>query len=338
MAQKEKSKGIKQKVMDRLADLEHTLEKVYAKLVTERKWFVVTSAAITDFWEKKLYYFTGHFTYNALLAMLAMLFAATAVVGLVLRADPSLQGKIRDALQAVIPVIGGTPSDLTKTMVDNSTVVGIIGIFGLLWTGTKIYGALEQGLCMIWGVKKRTFVKRKVLGFLLICAAGTIVIISIVVQLAFAAVWGWLVGQEGFWYSAGTTILRPLMGLAVNFALFLFIYQVIPPVKQTLRWSAIGAAVSAAIFLALQYILAFYFGSISNIPSVYGSMATVVVMTIWLHLTGMVLFLGAEIIHAIYDEEMVEEHKQRALPRLFIKREAADDEGAETVGSSDDNH
>jgi len=319
---KKKADHIKGRTDERLIDLEHTAGTVYTKLVTERKWFVVLSAAVTDFWQKRLYYYTGHFTYNALLAVLAMLFALTAVLGLIVRAYPSLQNELRDAIKAIIPVIGGTPAATTKAIMDNTTVVGIIGFFGLLWTGTKIFGSLEYGFCQVWDIKKRSYAKGKVLGLAMIAIAGVIVIVSIVVQLAFAAVWGWMVGKNGGWYTAGTVVLRPILGLAVNFALFLFIYQVIPPIEQKIKRSAVGAIISAAVFLGLQYLLAFYFGSISNLPSVYGSVATIIVLTIWLHLTGMVVFLGAEVIHAIYDEDMVERHKQEARLPSFRKRPA----------------
>ncbi|MHB8895644.1 MAG: YihY/virulence factor BrkB family protein [Candidatus Geothermincolia bacterium] len=338
MVLKNSVEKIARRTNEDLEKLEHTADAIYSKLVTERKWFVVLSAAVVDFWERKLYYYTGHFTYNALLAVVALFFALTAVVGLVLRAHPSLQGDMREAVKAIIPVIGGTPAEATKSMVANTAVVGVIGFLGLLWTGTKIFGSLEYGFCQIWGIKRRKYVKGKVLGFLLIAVAGVIVILSIIVQFAFAAVWGWMVGTEGFWYSAGTFVIRPLIGLAVNFALFLFIYQVIPPIKQALRRSAVGAIISAAFFLALQYLLAFYFGSISNLPSVYGSVATIVVLAIWLHITGMIIFLGAEIIHAIYDEDMVEEHKQKTrLPKHFRPADE-DDVSPGQVRNSADKH
>jgi membrane protein len=308
---------------NRMVSLEHRADRLYASLVTERKWFVVLSAAVNDFWEKKLYYYTGHFTYSAFLALLAMFFALTAVVGIVLRAYPNAQPEIRDAVKGVIPIIGGTPSQAVTTMVDNAALVGVIGFFGLLWTGTKVFGALEYGFCLIWGCTKRTFVRRKVLGFMLIAAAGAIVIVSIIIQVGFSKVWGSLVGTEGFWFSAGKDVLKPIVGFAVNFALFAFIYQVIPPVRQEFKRSAVGAAVSAVLFLGLQYVLALYFGSISKMSSVYGSISTFVVLMTWLHITGMVIFMGAEIIHAIYDEDMVEKYKSEAKVEQFFKGRAA---------------
>ncbi len=335
MAIKKTAEFAKNEALARLRDLEEAAGTVYSKLVTERRWFTVTSAALVDFWEKRLYYYAGHFTYNALLAMLAMLLALTAVVGIVLRADPHLQGDIRKATEAIIPVIGGTPSEVTRAMVANSTVVGIVGFFGLLWTGSKLFGAIEYGFCIIWDTKKRAYLKRKTMGLLMIFLAGVIVILSVVIQLAFAAAWGWMVGRQGFWYSAGTFVLKPLIGITVNFALFLFIYQVIPPVRQTVKRSAVGAAVSAVVFVVLQYLLAFYFGSISKLPSVYGSLATIVVLVVWLHLTGMVIFLGAEIIHALYDEQMVEGHTRKTLSSLF-KYTTANPEVPEPSGSPAD--
>jgi len=327
---KETTARMRERSLTRAYAFERAAETIYARLVRERRWFVVISAAVSDFWEKKMYYFTGYFTYNAFLAFLALVIAVSAIVGFIARTWPNTESQIKSAMSSMIPIFGGTPKQATDAIIQYRNVIGVIGFIALLWTGTKIFGSLEWGFCQIWGSKRRKFARGKLVGLVMITCIGVVFIISLCVQFAFAAVWGWLVGKEGAAFTTGTTIVKPLIALGVNFLLFWFIYQVVPTVKQSLKRSAVGALVSAVFFLAVQYVLAYYFGHISNLPSVYGSVTTVVVLILWLHITGMIIFFGAEIIHALSDEELLESHRQSArLPRLFKHRaeESADATG-----------
>lgn len=309
---------IKQRTLNNLAALEHTADTVYSKLVTERRWFVVLSAAVSEFFAKKMYYYTGYFTYNAFLAVVALLVAMSATVGLILHAYPSLQGKFSESLRGIAPVLGGSSGQALKSMVNYRNVIGFIGLIGLLWTATRIFGALEWGFCRIWESKRRSFARGKLLGLVMGMCVGLIFFLSVLTLFAFTALWGWMVGKTGTAFTVGSTLLRPVIGLGINFLLFLFIYQFVPTTKQRLRRSAVGAIITGAIFLAVQYLLGFYFTHISKMPTIYGGIATAVVLLVFLHITGMITFLGAEIIHAIYDEDLVAKHKESAsVPRYF---------------------
>ena len=232
------------------------------------------------------------------------------------------------ALQSVAPVISGTSKEAVNSLTNYRNVIGVLGIIALLWTGTKIFSTLEWAFCEIWESKRRSYARSKVLGLALISMVGVIFLLSFLVQFAFTAVWAWAVGKESVTYTVGSTLFKPVIGLAVNFAMFLFMYKVIPTVKQSFRNAMSGAIVSALLFLGLQYLLWFYFVQISNIPSVYGSLATAVILIIMLHLTGMIIFLGAEIVRMLGDEEAVEYHRMEAkLPTLF-KPKKGNGEGA----------
>jgi YihY family inner membrane protein len=232
----------------------------------------------------------------------------------------------------MVPIFGGTPKQATDAMIQYRNVIGVIGFIALLWTGTKIFGSLEWGFCQVWDSKRRSFARGKLIGLLMVTAIGVVFVVSLYVQFLFAAVWGWMVGKEGAAFTAGTTIVKPLVALGVNFLLFWFIYQVVPTVKQSLKRSAVGALISAVFFLAIQYVLAFYFGHISNMPSVYGGVTTVIVLILWLHITGMIIFLGAEIIHAMSDEEPTEAVQVGSDGRTGISRRGPRGPGRLTRG------
>jgi membrane protein len=286
--------------------------------VTERRWFLVIAASLYEFRTKKMRYFCSFFTYNGFLAALALLVAMAAFMGFLLQHFPSLKDSLHSAFGSMMPVLGGTTNQSIKTLTEYRSVVGVISFFGLMWTGTKMFNSLEAGFCQIWSSRRRSFARRKLLGMLMVTIIGTIFIVSLLVQFAFSAVWGWLVGETGAAFSAGTVLFKPFLSVAVNFGLFLFIYQVVPTVKQSLKRSAVGAVLASAAFMLSQYLISYYFGNVSKIPSMYGSIATVVVLLIWLQITGMIIFLGAEVICVLSDPEIVETYQKEArLPHLL---------------------
>jgi membrane protein len=293
------------------------VESVYKLLITDRKWFAIASAAAEDFWTKKMYYYTGNFTYNGFLAVLALLVALFALMGL-LAGSKNLSDEFIKTLKSVVPIFGTTPEKTLEAMKTYRSVAGIIGIIALIWTGTKIFSALEWGFCEIWGSPKRSYARKKAFGLVLISIIGLLFLVVFLVQFGFAAFWKWAVGSRGAVYDTGVFVIKPILSFAMNFALFLVIFKIVPTVKNSWRDCRIGAAFSAALFLGLQYLLAFYFGSISKWPSVYGSLSTVLILLIWLHITGVIIFYGAEIIYVTKNETLLEEHRRRASAWSFI--------------------
>ena len=318
MSFKEKNARARVGLTNHMESLDGFAHRLYSKLVTERRWFAVLSASAVEFRRKKMRYFTGYFAYNGFLGVLALLIALASLLGMVLKAYPNLKDNVSPMFKTLMPVIGGTPGQAMNTLTQYRNVLGAVSFVALLWTGTKIFGALELGFCQIWGVPKRKFTKGKILGIIFITVIGLLFLTSIVALFAFTAFWGWAVGKQGALYETGNVIFKPIVSLAFNFFLFLFVFQVVPPVKQALKRTALGAFVSAAFFLAMQYLLAYYFSSVSNIPSVYGSIATAVIMVVWLYVTGLIVFFGAGMIHVMQDEELLTAHKEQyVLPGLF---------------------
>ena len=330
---KESRESARNRLTGYLESTDRFAHELFSKLVKERHWFVVLSGGVVEFRRKKMRYFTGYFAYNGFLGVLALLIGLASLLGIFMKSFPSLKENVSPMFKTLVPVIGGSPGQAIDSLTQYRNVLGAVSFIALLWTGTKIFGALELGFCQIWEIPKRKFAKGKVLGLLFITVIGLLFLTSIVALFAFTAFWGWAVGKEGALFETGNLIFKPLVSLAFNFILFLFVYQVVPPIKQTLKKTALGALVSAILFLAMQYLLAFYFSSVSNIPNLYGSIATAVIMVIWLYVTGLIVFFGAGIIHVMQDKELLRTYREDyMLPGLFRslrKEEAAEAEAAE---------
>ncbi len=287
-------------------------ESLYKTLVTKRRWFAVTSAAASDYWRKKMYYFNGNFTYNAFLAVIALLVAFSALLGIVAQSNKAFSDDLVKVLKNTIPLFGSAPKNTLDAMKTYRGVAGVLGFLALIWTGTKLFYAVEWGFSEIWGIKRRSYIRQKLFGVVFVFMVGLLFLVALMVQFGFEAAWKWLAGSHGVLFSAGGAVFKPLLGLAVNFGLFFFIFAIVPKVEQSLRKVAIGAAVAAAFFLATQYLLGYYFRSLSKVPSVYGSLSTAIIIIIWLHVMGLIIFLGEELVFVLHHDSVVEEHLARA--------------------------
>jgi membrane protein len=287
-------------------------ESLYKTLVTERRWFAVASAAAEDYWHKKMYYFNGNFTYNAFLAVLALLVAFSALLGIVAQSNKAFSADLVKAFKTTVPLFGAAPKATVDALKTYRSVAGVLGLLALLWTGTRLFYAVEWGFAQIWGIKHRSYLKEKALGAVFVFALGLLFLAALLVQFGFEAAWKWLAGSHGVLFSTGGAAFKLVLGFGVNFGLFFFIFAVVPKVEQSLKKVAIGTAVAASLFLATQYILGYYFRSLSNVPSVYGSLSTAIIIIIWLHVMGLITFFGEELIFVLHHDSVVDEHLARA--------------------------
>lgn len=116
-------------------------------------------------------------------------------------------------------------------------------------------------------------------------------------------------GSAGYYF--GVSLAKPLTGFLLDFLLFLFVYRVVTGVKPPLKICAKAAALAAALFLGTQYILNLYFDFVYRVPLIYGSLASGIILILWMQLTGMLTFYGAEVIYVLENEGLVLEHAMR---------------------------
>lgn len=334
MAESKLVKGVRSSIIRNLQTGEQQLQVLFDKLIKERTWFVVLTAAVVEFKDKKMRYFTGYFTYNAFLAVLALVVALAAVLGFLVQHFPGIKTHAIQSFGPMMPVIGGSPDQAMSALAQYRSLLGFVSFLGLIWTGTKIFSALEWGFCQIWGSKRRSYARRKLFGLGMISAIGGLFMLSLVVQFAFTAIWGWMVSNNNVLLETGNLLFKPVLTLSINFLLFLALYQWVPTIKQSLKRSAMGAASAGFLFMALQYLLAYYFSNISKVPAVYGGLATAVVLVIWLQLTGLIVFLGGEIIHVMYSKEMIQSYRENANFETLFRpgRERRDGGGSQAAG------
>jgi membrane protein len=120
--------------------------------------------------------------------------------------------------------------------------------------------------------------------------------------------------------------------LAMSFALvgIALVYFLAPAAKQQWRWVTPGSAVALVLWLAMSYGLRVYVTHFGNYNATYGSIGGVILLMLWLYLTGVALLLGAEV-----NAEIEHAAAHRGEPTAKLPGEVAPGEPAPVVSKKD---
>ena len=85
------------------------------------------------------------------------------------------------------------------------------------------------------------------------------------------------------------------------------LYYVAPNAKVPFRWIIPGGFAATILVLAASVGLSLYVANLSRYDQIYGQVGAIVVLMLWLYVTGLMVLIGAEI-NAVL-ARMVEERK-----------------------------
>jgi len=74
------------------------------------------------------------------------------------------------------------------------------------------------------------------------------------------------------------------------------IYYFMPVGRITVRHALIGGTTAAMLWEIVSYVLGWYFGTLSQLNVVYGSLTTAIVVLLSLEFAAILLLLGAQVI------------------------------------------
>ena len=190
---------------------------------------------------------------------------------------------------------------------NTSTITTIIGIGVILFSATTIFTSIQESLNTIWGIKPKPkkgwlkLIKNRLLSFSVIIALGFILLVT----MSASSIIGLLNERLMAFLPDQTVLLFKLAGIILNIAfttlVFLLIFKVLPDAKIKYRDVTVGAVVTTILFLIGQYAISIYL-STSNIGSLYGAAASILLLLVWVYYSATIVYIGAEFTKAWANE------------------------------------
>jgi len=214
----------------------------------------------------------------------------------------------------MISVIGPSGSDAIREMLDAAGTsqpegwAGLVAIAVLLFAATGFVSGLQDALDKIWDAPHGEdgiwgFIKTKLFSFTLVLAAAFLLLISLVLSTAMAALTGSFATTLGLPEGIVQTVI-----LIVNFmlttAVFAAIFKFVPSIAVTWRAAVAGGVFTALLFALGRFVLAWYLGREAE-ASAYGAATSLVLLLIWVYYSAQILFLGAQFSQTFQNKDLL---------------------------------
>ncbi|CAE6727267.1 YihY/virulence factor BrkB family protein [Nitrospira defluvii] len=236
--------------------------------------------------------------YYFLLALFPALLFLTALIGLF-----PLKETLPELMQYLQTVLPADALSLLERYLEN-VVQGSggdilsLGLLGALWASSSGVTAIMEALNVVYGAKEtRPYWKVRLIASLLTIGLAGFIILSMTLILYGARIGEWIaniVGMGWLFLLSWNILQWPVATLLMLFALAV-IYYICPNIEHDWRWVTPGSVCAVSLWLALSLGFKVYVEHFGNYNAAYGSIAGVIVLMLWLYLTGMVMLLGGEI-------------------------------------------
>lgn len=269
-------------------------------------WFDLLKQTFTEWNEDHAPRLAAALAYYTAFSMAPLMVVIIGIVGIIVSQD-TVQNQILTEVQRSL---GADAASMLGELISNASkpaegiLATILGLITLLLGAGGAFGQLQDALNTIWDVEPSSTskgkentgiifqIRNKFLSFGMVLVVGFLLLVSLVVNTAIAAISAYFVNLL-----PGVEFLISLLNLVISFvvitALFALIYKFLPQIKLEWRDVIIGAAMTSALFAIGRFLLGWYLGR-SSTASAYGAAGSFVLILVWIYYSAQIVLFGAE--------------------------------------------
>ena len=271
--------------------------------------------------KKNMAAFAGSCAYFFIISMVPLLILITSAL-------PYTAISQADLERAILVISPDFADPIVKGLIDESydrsVAVFSISALATIWSGALGMLSIIRGLNEIYDVEER----RNYFYLRFIAALYTVAMIVIMLAMLLIMVFENLVKTIAvshfpkiMFIVSLSSYFKFLVVIALATMAFAMIYTFVPSAKMTFVYQIPGAVFSAVVWYLFSWIFSLYV-DISGYFSIYGSIATAVIMMVWLYFCIYIFLIGAFInrffhpaVKVLYDD-----HHQRKVRKNAKKK------------------
>jgi membrane protein len=237
-------------------------------------------------------------SYYAIFSLFPLIILLIVVIGTVL-GPAAARNQVNDVLRLFLPISTANflQDSITEALQQRNSF-GIVAGITLLWSALGFFSNLSSALGRTFRDEKNWNTwQSRLMGLGLMIAMALLLTASLATTIVFNLLDLVLFSQSASWLSMGGLIIP----LSLSVAIFAFLYRFIP--RRSVRWDAIWVAafLGGGAWELAKRLFAWYLDNLASYSLVYGSVATMIVLMLWVYLTAIIILLGGEICVSLDD-------------------------------------
>jgi len=208
--------------------------------------------------------------------------------------NPTVRTQVAQALADAFPPIKDLIDESLNAVAAGAALTSILGIIGLIWTVSQLYGALDLAFARIFSnTRERDIVRRTARGFLVVGILVVVIVGFILLTALTSAFAAMSPGQDPI-PTAITAFIGSIPFLIVgSMVSVLVVYRALPPRPPSWRSAAIPAVVVGLALVVLSQVFTFLVPRLVGVAALAGSLASAFIALAWLSFGFQALLYGA---------------------------------------------
>lgn len=267
-----------------------------------QRFIILVKVFLFRFKQNKLSQAAGFLTYSTMLAIVPLFMVIFAFFA----AFPVFGNLIQDFEQFIFtnfaPSVSNTVEHYMRMFLANTKKMSGVSIIGLIIVALMLIKSIDTTLNDIWFNSKKRSALYSFSIYWMILTLGPIFIATSV------GVSSYIFSSSVFTYKTGLPFGLKLLSF-VPFLLawlaFTCIYTIVPNTKVNVKHAACGALIAAIFFTLGKACFTWYMQAFPSYQLIYGALATLPIMILWIHLSWTFVLLGAQLTAVLDDLQRI---------------------------------
>lgn len=222
-----------------------------------------------------------------------------------------------------------------------------LGIMILLWSVIKVLGNTELAMNRIWAIKRGRKLTRKFSDYLSVMFIAPILLTLISgINIFLTSNLQTIAVEEGFLRYASSLIiwLVNILPYLLVWFLFVFLYMYMPATPVKFKYAILAGIIAGTVYQVMQWFYIRFQIGVSSYNAIYGSLAALPLLLVWLQLSWSIVLWGTELCyifrnrHCMYlnsldrESRWIENVGQAVKILKYISDEYMQNKGGVTLG------
>ncbi len=251
--------------------------------------------------------------YYGIFSLFPLLLVILSIVGFLLGADTDVYNQLLRLAKASLPPSAYSVVKSTLLNLNQSSIgAGLVGFALLLFSASKVFGALKRFVDKIWQVQKvqpanndligsaLNFLKGQISAFGMVMGTVLVMLLSLLSDIAIKVMLKIVdnFNQSIDFIEIDTLLLIKGLQKGSIFILLILalmvVFKILPSTQVAWGDVWLGALITESLLRILQYLVSNSIIEIGSQFLSYGVLGSVMVLLLWIYLTCQLFFLGSE--------------------------------------------